>query len=99
MKVIGTAATIAGTCVGAALMARLGLGRALWVFGIAQAGAIGFYALAAAARVAPLDVALCATARADLGGRTRLDLRRDRGGVRLAGHGHRRAAGAHPARL
>ncbi|ABS25507.1 MFS transporter [Anaeromyxobacter sp. Fw109-5] len=61
VKVIGTAATIAGTGVGAALMSRLGLGRALWVFGVAQAGAIGFYALAAAARAAPLDVALCAT--------------------------------------
>ena len=61
VKVIGTAATIGGTGLGAALMARLGLGRALWVFGVAQAGAIGFYALAAAARTAPLDVALCAT--------------------------------------
>jgi len=62
VKVIGTAATIAGTGVGAALMARLGLGRALWVFGVAQAAAIGLYALAAASRAAPLDVALCAGA-------------------------------------
>jgi len=62
VKVIGTAATIAGTGVGAALMARLGLGRALWVFGVAQAAAIGLYALAAATRAAPLDVALCAGA-------------------------------------
>ncbi|HET8541908.1 MAG TPA: MFS transporter [Anaeromyxobacter sp.] len=62
VKVIGTAATIAGTGVGAALMARLGLGRALWVFGVAQAAAIGLYALAAGARAAPLDVALCAGA-------------------------------------
>jgi PAT family beta-lactamase induction signal transducer AmpG len=64
VKVIGTAATIAGTGVGAAIMARVGLARALWVFGVAQAGAIGFYALAAATRAAPLDVALCATAPA-----------------------------------
>jgi PAT family beta-lactamase induction signal transducer AmpG len=62
VKVIGTAATIAGTGVGAALMARLGLGRALWVFGVAQAAAIGLYAAAAAVRGAPLDVALCAGA-------------------------------------
>jgi PAT family beta-lactamase induction signal transducer AmpG len=61
VKVIGTAATIAGTGVGAALMARLGLGRALWVFGVAQAAAIGLYAAAAASRGAPIDVALCAT--------------------------------------
>ncbi len=60
VKVIGTVATIVGTGVGAALMARLGLGRALWVFGVAQAAAIGLYALAGAARAAPLDVALCA---------------------------------------
>ncbi len=62
VKVIGTAATIAGTGVGAALMARLGLGRALWAFGIAQAAAIGLYAVAAVSRAAPLDVALCAGA-------------------------------------
>jgi PAT family beta-lactamase induction signal transducer AmpG len=62
VKVIGTAATIAGTGIGAALMARLGLGRALWAFGVAQAAAIGLYALAAASRAAPLDVALCAGA-------------------------------------
>jgi MFS transporter, PAT family, beta-lactamase induction signal transducer AmpG len=62
VKVIGTAATIAGTGVGAAMMARLGLGRALWVFGLAQAAAIGLYAAAAASRAAPLDVALCASA-------------------------------------
>ncbi|HEX9401609.1 MAG TPA: MFS transporter [Anaeromyxobacter sp.] len=62
VKIIGTIATIAGTAAGAALMARLGLGRALWVFGLAQAAAIGLYAFAAAARTAPLDVALCAGA-------------------------------------
>jgi MFS transporter, PAT family, beta-lactamase induction signal transducer AmpG len=64
VKVIGTAATIAGTGVGAAIMAKLGLARSLWAFGVAQAGAIGFYALAAATRAAPLDVALCAGAPA-----------------------------------
>jgi MFS transporter, PAT family, beta-lactamase induction signal transducer AmpG len=64
VKVIGTAATIAGTGLGAAVMARLGLGRALWVFGVAQAGAIAFYGFAAATRAAPLDVAACATAPA-----------------------------------
>ncbi len=62
VKVIGTAATIAGTGFGAALMARLGLGRALWVFGVAQAAAVGLYAVAALSRTAPLDVALCAGA-------------------------------------
>jgi MFS transporter, PAT family, beta-lactamase induction signal transducer AmpG len=64
VKIIGTAATIAGTGFGAAVMARLGLARSLWAFGLAQAGAIGFYAIAAATRAAPLDVALCAAAPA-----------------------------------
>jgi PAT family beta-lactamase induction signal transducer AmpG len=64
VKVIGTLATIGGTAVGAALMAQLGLGRALWAFGVAQAAAIGLYAAAAASRAAPLDIALCATAPA-----------------------------------
>lgn len=61
VKVIGTAATIGGAALGAALMTRMGLGRALWIFGVFQAGANVVYSAAALSRVAPLDVAQCAT--------------------------------------
>jgi PAT family beta-lactamase induction signal transducer AmpG len=64
VKVIGTIATIAGSGVGAALMAKMGLGRALWVFGFLQAGANLLYTGAALARGGPLDVAACAGAPA-----------------------------------
>ena len=60
IKLIGTIATIAGSVVGAALMARIGLGRALWIFGVLQAGANVVYSVAALTRAAPLDVAQCA---------------------------------------
>ncbi|HET9595972.1 MAG TPA: MFS transporter [Anaeromyxobacteraceae bacterium] len=60
VKVIGTAATIAGSGVGAALMARMGLGRALWVFGVLQASANLLYSGAALASGGPLDIAACA---------------------------------------
>jgi PAT family beta-lactamase induction signal transducer AmpG len=65
IKIIGTAATIAGSGLGAALMTRMGLGRALWIFGFLQAGANVLYSLAALSRAgAPLDVHLCASAPA-----------------------------------
>ena len=60
IKLIGTAATIAGSGAGAALMTRMGLGRALWVFGAMQAGANLLYTAAALSRGAPLDIHLCA---------------------------------------
>jgi len=60
VKTIGIAGTIAGAAVGAALMTRMGLGRALWIFGVLQAGANVVYSAAAMARAAPLDVARCA---------------------------------------
>jgi PAT family beta-lactamase induction signal transducer AmpG len=59
VKTIGTAATIAGAGAGAALMTKLGIGRALWVFGFAQAGGNLLYALAAATHPGVTDVALC----------------------------------------
>lgn len=60
VKTIGLTATIGGAALGAALMTRMGLGRALWIFGVAQAAAIGVYALAAMARApSAIDVALC----------------------------------------
>ncbi len=62
VKTIGTAATIAGSGVGAALMTRMGLGRSLWIFGFLQAGANLLYSGAAMARGGALDVALCAAA-------------------------------------
>jgi PAT family beta-lactamase induction signal transducer AmpG len=60
VKVIGTVATIAGSALGAAAMTRMGLGRALWVFGLLQAGANAVYSVAALSRAVPLDVAQCA---------------------------------------
>ncbi len=61
VKTLGTIATIAGAGIGAAVMSRIGLGRALWAFGLAQAGANLLYAGAALSRAAPMDVALCGT--------------------------------------
>lgn len=62
VKVIGTAATIGGAGLGAALMAKLGLGRSLWAFGIAQAFGNALYAVAAATHPSPIDIHLCAGA-------------------------------------
>jgi MFS transporter, PAT family, beta-lactamase induction signal transducer AmpG len=59
IKTIGTVATIGGSLLGAALMMRIGLGRALWAFGFLQAGANLLYSAAALARHAPLDLHLC----------------------------------------
>jgi PAT family beta-lactamase induction signal transducer AmpG len=61
-KGIGTVATISGAGLGAWAMTRMGLGRALWIFGVLQAGGNLLYALAAATHAGPLDVALCAGA-------------------------------------
>ncbi len=61
IKTIGIAATITGALVGGAMLSRVGLGRALWVFGGLQAAANLVYALAALSRHAPLELAQCAT--------------------------------------
>ncbi len=61
-KTIGTVATVAGAGLGAALMTRMGLGRALWIFGLGQAGGILLYAAAAATHPGATDIALCAGA-------------------------------------
>ncbi len=61
IKTIGIVATILGSLAGAALMIRIGLGRALWVFGFLQAGANLLYTVAAVSRAAPLDLHQCAT--------------------------------------
>jgi len=71
IKTIGTVATIGGSLLGGALVARLGLGRALWGFGVLQALANLIYSAAALSRNAPLDVARCAALPA-LGATTRL---------------------------
>ncbi|HEX9193814.1 MAG TPA: MFS transporter, partial [Burkholderiales bacterium] len=60
IKTIGTIATISGTLVGGFLLARLGLGRALWIFGVLQAAANLVYSAAAISRAVPLDIAQCA---------------------------------------
>jgi len=59
VKTIGIAGTIGGAALGAALMTRMGLGRALWIFGVLQAGANVVYSAAAVARAVPLDVSAC----------------------------------------
>ncbi|HEY6099986.1 MAG TPA: MFS transporter, partial [Anaeromyxobacter sp.] len=60
IKTIGTVATISGSLVGGLLLSRMGLGRALWGFGVLQAAANVVYSLAALSRHAPLDVGQCA---------------------------------------
>jgi PAT family beta-lactamase induction signal transducer AmpG len=60
IKVIGTFASIGGSLLGAAVMMRIGLGRALWTFGLLQAGANLLYSVAAGVRGQPLDLHQCA---------------------------------------
>ena len=60
IKTIGTAATILGSLGGGFLLARMGLGRALWIFGVLQAAANLVYSGAALSRDVPLDVTRCA---------------------------------------
>jgi len=60
LKTIGTLATISGALLGGFLLGKLGLGRALWIFGALQAAANGVYSAAALSRHVPLDVAQCA---------------------------------------
>ncbi len=59
IKTIGTVATIGGSLAGGMLLARLGLGRALWVFGVLQAAANLVYSASALSRHVPLDIAQC----------------------------------------
>lgn len=58
-KIVGTLGALTGAAVGAGLMIRMGLGRALWIFGALQAAGNLLFALAAATHSGPLDVALC----------------------------------------
>jgi PAT family beta-lactamase induction signal transducer AmpG len=71
VKTVGTIATVAGTARATGLTSRLGLGRALWIFGVAQAVANLFYAGAALSRAVPLEAASCGALPA-LGAATRL---------------------------
>jgi PAT family beta-lactamase induction signal transducer AmpG len=64
VKTIGTIATIAGASLGGALTERIGLGRALWLFGLAQAGANLLYGAASLIRGGVQNVALCGSAPA-----------------------------------
>jgi MFS transporter, PAT family, beta-lactamase induction signal transducer AmpG len=60
LKTIGTIATISGSLLGGFLLARMGLGRALWIFGVFQAAANVIYSGAALSRQVPLEFARCA---------------------------------------
>jgi MFS transporter, PAT family, beta-lactamase induction signal transducer AmpG len=46
-KILGTSATITGVLIGGALIAKIGLGRCLWLFGFLQASVNGLFALTA----------------------------------------------------
>ena len=59
VKTIGTAALIGGATLGGLLTARLGLGRALWIFGALQAGGSALYGLVAITHAGPIDIAQC----------------------------------------
>jgi PAT family beta-lactamase induction signal transducer AmpG len=61
VKGIGVIATISGGLLATGLVAKLGLGRSLWILGVAQAAASLLYAVAATSRHAPLDAHLCST--------------------------------------
>lgn len=61
VKLVGTAALVGGTVLATGLTMRMGLGRALWIFGLAQAGALFLYCGAALSRGAALDVRACAS--------------------------------------
>ncbi|HTT71816.1 MAG TPA: MFS transporter [Anaeromyxobacteraceae bacterium] len=61
LKTVGTLATIAGAALGAYGMTRVGLGRALWIFGLLQALANLLYSGTAFSRGVPLDVHACAS--------------------------------------
>jgi len=61
VKVLGTVTVIGATVLAAWLTGRFGIGRALWVFGLAQAAANLFYAVAASTSHGPLQAAQCAT--------------------------------------
>ncbi len=71
VKTIGIAASMVGSAAAAALTVRLGTGRALWIFGVAQALANLVYTGAALARGAPLDAALCGAGLPPLDAATR----------------------------
>lgn len=62
VKTIGTAALIGGATLGGLLTARLGLGRALWIFGALQAGGSALYGLVAVTHAGPIDIARCGDA-------------------------------------
>jgi PAT family beta-lactamase induction signal transducer AmpG len=71
VKTIGIAASIAGSAAAAGLTLKLGVGRALWIFGVLQALANVLYAAAAVSRAAPLEASLCPTGLPPLDGATR----------------------------
>ncbi len=72
VKTIGLVAAMVGSAAAAAITVRIGVARALWVFGAIQALANLVYAGAALSRGAPMDAHLCATALPPLDLATRL---------------------------
>ena len=72
VKTIGIAASMLGSAAAAALTLKLGVGRALWIFGVVQALANLLYAGAALSRAVPLEASLCAGGLPPLDAATRL---------------------------
>jgi PAT family beta-lactamase induction signal transducer AmpG len=72
VKTIGIIASMVGSAAAAGLTLRIGVGRALWVFGVIQALANLLYAAAALSRAAPLDASLCAAGLPPLDAATRV---------------------------
>jgi MFS transporter, PAT family, beta-lactamase induction signal transducer AmpG len=72
VKSIGIVASMLGSAAAVALTLRLGVGRALWIFGAVQALANLLYTGAALSRAVPLEASLCATGLPPLDGLTRL---------------------------
>jgi MFS transporter, PAT family, beta-lactamase induction signal transducer AmpG len=72
VKTIGIVASMLGSAAAAAMTLRMGVGRALWVFGAVQALANLIYAGAALSRAVPLEAAQCAAGLPPLDAATRL---------------------------
>lgn len=72
VKTIGIVASMLGSAAAAALTLKLGVGRALWIFGAVQALANLLYTGAALSRAVPLEASLCAAGLPPLDTATRL---------------------------
>ena len=75
-KPLGTISVLAGVALGGAAIPRIGLGRALWIFGVVQALSSGFYGVSALADGARLASRHLRSRPKPAGGRARQAARR-----------------------